>query len=864
MFSANSTIHTIFEFQATWFARKHFHACMCYICMVQNVVNHMQSMAMQLYEYWCVIYVKYLCLQEEPVVPEAVAPKAVGPKIKYAPAHHSPQLPKAVKTEPEDPVVPETPNALLQVADSNFQDKKNTESHEQSAPTHTATTESSGSNQTEGVTTGAELSTLVVDSNPQTVLTAWQEQNSSTKPTEENSPSEEEPQLFVTEITEGIDHQPTDHVCSTQAKETSILKDGETMVLPVKNLEQVSVNAKEDLELKQSNQSQSENVDGSFNNSPKQKESTTPNINSHTQPLKPPKDLKVEQQNELKNLPSIEDKKKALKERLRGEVEKEETKKRVPPPVPKRTSTVTDLFKAHLVETKEEEPNPESSVVKSSMKVSPLPAPKKLSIPLNFQQNSEEDSDKIQQKATSPTEAPKRLVIPQSLQLQPPPPPLSTHPGLAKKEEDRQQQLLQVETERSQPQKSKKRQSFFRKKGKDSDKEKSGVKRKPSFKADEPITLDDAEKQKQQRQEQEEAPVNPSPPHRTKKVIGVPTLGITPVQLDASGGGGELESIFKTITKHEWHPEDSEMKEDICSSTFGQSSVKVVKPPKVNKPEKYEEQQKLEKEDTPKQKPGHMKDNIGDISGVSTFNPKVFSTPPEIQETNFTFTTPISTDIFLNTSFLKESGNSQGTSTSSSPRTPSSSRHDTNNSSPSSIGVTNTSSQSPSVNTSISLPSTPKTPNSRSSQSTTSHNTPDYEHTAIPSTSIPQKLRSQENDSPPKTLSNSRTSGSLPLGFVVTSTGNPTQSVNPFGRQHRSLVDVVPGIPSVSRTLPRGTSLDQIHEDVDSPPVGIHLSRSHTISSKQREVKKSSTGAGPMNSKRLGNKKRGSVFKKNK
>ncbi len=794
------------------------------------------------------------------MVPEAVAPKAVGPTIKYAPAHHSPQLPQAVKTGPEDPVIPASPFqgnelsniALLQAVDSNSQGMKNTESHEQSAQTQTATTECSGSDQTDGITTGAEIATSVVDSNPQTIVTAWEEQNSPTKSTEGNAPSEE-PQHFVTEITESISHQPIDdsplHVCSTtQAMETSILKDGDESVLPVMNLEEVSVDVRE--ELKQSNQTQSESVNGSLNNSPEQKESrtTAPNINlPNTQPLKPPKDLKVEQQTELKNLPSIEDKKTALRERLGGEVEK---KKRVPPPVPKRTSTVTDLFKAHSVETKEEEPNPESSVVKSSVKVSPLPARKKLSIPLNFQQNSEEDSDKIQQKATSPTEAPKRLVIPQSLQFLPPPPPLSTHPGLAKKEEDRQQQLLQVEIETSQPQKTKKRLSFFRKKGKDSDNEKSGVKRKSSFKANEPITLEDAEKQKQQRQEQEEASVNPSPPHRTKKVIGVPTLGLSPIQLDASGGVGELESVFKTITKHKWRPEDSEMKEDICISTFGQTSVKVVSPPENNKPEKNEEPQK---EDTPKQNPGHQKDNIGDIiSGVSTFNPKVFSNPPEIQETHFTFTTPISTDIFLNTSFLKENGNSQGTSTSSSPRTPSSLPHNT---STSNIGVTYTSSivaQGPSVTALISTPN---------STATTSQNPPEYEHmhttpnrTSLSPASIPSTSQEKE-----RILSNSQTGGSLPFGFVVTSTGNPTQSVNPFGRKHRSLVDVVPGIPSVSRTLPRGVSLDQIYEDVDSPTAGVKISRSHTISRKQEDKKSSS---GPMNSKRLGNKKRGSVIKK--
>lgn len=810
-------------------------------------------------------------MQEEPVISQVVVSKTIVPKVKPAPISSTQQPSALPQTTTDAPIVSAT----------------NTNKMSESAITSSQKPESNTSNEVQNLETVATMSSASnartasnesqkpeivapessTDKNQIETHDALQEPNTTeNEKNEENQAIKETPCKQTPHQAELVESNPStkDQSSPNATKDTDIEHTEPTKESPKlapKNAEQKppeedtvrtlpSVNKLEPSE----QASNDKNTNAKNESSPplSQIESTaeskeiTANADSQTKSLPSLKNAKAEQNNELKQLPSIGDKKKVLEAKLKGEVENTEKKRKVPPPVPKRVSTA-NLFQTQQIKTKQDESNPDSDVVQSDTKKLPLPTPKKISIPLNFQQNSEEDSG---QKVMSPTETPKRLIIPEFLQVQPPPPPLTTHPGLAKKEEERQQELLQAEAEKLQPPKIKKGSSFFNKKGKDSNKVKATVKRTPSIKADNEIILQEVE----QKIQQEKASINVNPPSRPpKKVLGVPTLAS---QLDISTGNGELESIFKTITKHEWHPEDDETKKEVVKSTFGEHS-KLVKessePEKNFKPVKIEATVKTEakpnQQKTEILKPktcAHVKkESVGDITGVNTFYPDGFSTPPEMKETNFTFTTPISTEIYLNTDFLKESTyNSQN----SPPRTPNSIM---NSSSSSSIGVFDFSAQSPTALSST--PSTPKTP------STTSQNTFEkYQTTTSPKTknAPPSPISGiNEPSSNSTALSQNKSAGSLPSGFVVTSASNP------FSHQTRSLVDIVPGISKNSITLPRGKSMDIVEEEgVDSSTVGKRapLKRSSTMSGQDRQ----SFIVPPMSSKRTIKKKGSSIFKK--
>lgn len=451
-----------------------------------------------------------------------------------------------------------------------------------------------------------------------------------------------------------------------------------------------------------------------------------------------------EQQKELSNLPSIEAKRNALEQKLKGEVEKEK-KKRVPPPVPKRTMSVSNFFQP--TEAPEETLNTNGTntfIVKASVKNTPPPTPKKLTIPSNFQQNDDKDSN--ESKMLVPlSEIPKRLIISDTLDNQPPPPPLSTHPGLAK---EMTQQIL------SNNQKSKKRGSFKR------------TVNDPDIKY-EPNSMHTAEKQYQQ---EHEVSTNPS---SHKKVIGIPTPAVSSSLSSVNGGVTELESKFKSITKQDWQEDEAQIS-----------------------PKKQLERKKTTK-----------KANAN--TGVSTFKPQGFDTPPEISETHFTITTPIDSDIYLNAASLKESSSSAELSP---PVTPNSITDSPRASAFHAFSSPN--------NTAISMSPGTQVPN------------------------VPQAMPEGTNTTIGQ-LPKSPSTSSLPSGFVK------TESQKPFSRQHQSLADIVPGaqIGKVSKSPPQGMSLAEEDENLDPLPIpGVRVPNA------------------PINTKRIerGSKKRASFLKKKK
>ena len=606
----------------------------------------------------------------------------------------------------------------------------------------------------------------------------------------------------------------------------------------------------------------------SSNFQPASQSGTSSTSNTPTGVLKSPKEKKDEKIEELGHLPSIRQKKQALEQKLRGEDTEEQkrpAKKAPPPPVPKRmifpNNSTPD---SKELDKKTDDPHTEatdtkplnkalSSVtepVKSTIKNTPPRTPKRLSIPGSFQRVPDDDEAKSPQKI-SPSSVPKRIVIPESLQLKPPPPPMSTHPGLARKEEERQH--LQVVKEKPQPQKSKKRLSFLRKKGKDKEKDKE---RRKSSTKDEPILLEDAERLKQKQQQQQESldpattPVSENP--RPRRLSGVPTPAMSPISLDKSGGGAELESMFKVITKQEWQPDD-EKNEDgdaITVSTFGKPSIRV-------SPSRTEKAQ--DKTETVKHKKNL--DSPDDI-GVSTFKPRgITASPAQHHKTPNASPSP--------------------TSKSSLPTSPTLVQQSPNISTHISQQVPTTTTTSPSTYVSNKPLVTQATHQDNTPPSTSSSPVKNEVQSSTTSV-VSQKIIPQPTNTTPKAMQKSYHTTSVPGVVIVPSGGTPVTS-SQLGPKTRSLVDVVPGL-SKTRTLPR--TLPTTFENQVSPSQGRNevdfsqmvpgvrvqtasgIERRHTTSGFRPEGQsrvKQVTEVGPMNTRRaIGSKKKSGIFSKNK
>lgn len=597
--------------------------------------------------------------------------------------------------------------------------------------------------------------------------------------------------------------------------------------------------------------------------------------NTPTSVLKSPKDIKDEQLEELGQLPSIRQKKQALEQKLKGEDTEEQkrpVKKAPPPPVPKRmifpNNSTTDSK-----ELKEETDDPETEAadtkpsnkaltsitepIKSSIKNTPPRTPKRLSIPDSFQHAAEDDETKSPQKI-SPSSIPKRITIPESLQLRPPPPPMSTHPGLAKKEEERQN--LQVEQEKPQPQKSKKRLSFLRKKGKDKEKDKD--KHKSSTK-DEPVLLEDVEKLKQMQQQQQQESLDPvttpvSENPRPRRLSGVPTPAMSPISLDKSGGGAELESMFKVITKQEWQPENekSQDADAITVSTFGKPSIKVSSASPEKVPDKTEQKEPKKTVDSP------------DDIGVSTFKPKGVFTASPAQHQKTPNASPLPT------------------SKSSLPASPTNVLHSPNISGHSivtqQVPTTTTASPSTDVNNKPLVTQTADQSNTQPSIFTF----PVSNEVASPTTSVVKQTTSpQPTNTTPKSIQKRYHSASVTGVVIVPSGGTPVTS-SQLGPKTQSLVDVVPGLSKTTRTLPRTlpttfenqASTSQGRNEIDFSQMvpgvrvqtaGSATERRHTTSGSKPEGQshnKQVNSIGPMNTRRSTNitKKKSGIFSKNK
>ena len=649
---------------------------------------------------------------------------------------------------------------------------------------------------------------------------------------------------------------------------------------------------------------------------------------------------------------------------------KEKPKKKAPPPVPKRTifkdlsktdeptgyaSRESPEQKKDVEVSKTDEPNdqmastesqerekeaylsktenlhakshiPTSDVIKASVTTTPPPTPKKLLIPQMFDKNKEDQNplspgssapkkllipqnfqgssaeEKPKEKVSSPIESPKRVVIPESLQDKPLPPPLTTHPEMIKKEEERQHQLLQAEMDKQQAQKSKKRHSFFRRKNKDSDKDKSSEKRKSNLK-EEPITLEEAVLQKQKEQK-EQAP-NPSPP-RPKKVIGVPTLGMSPEHLEASGGSNELKQRLQNIRKQEGK-EKQQREEQLM---FGKVPIKLSSTPvgtvqpesnqtlkgNVAKQEssgniatstrKQEDRvdgevafstfgkpspspvhtAKASKEAKPRGETSQAK--VDEEVSVSTFGQPVVKVSQSAERkvpegTGTPKGTRTKKESIVEVSTFKPNGINKPSPEEKETSFFSSSTTEPNKQSASSLGISPNASPSP-----ISSPQwKPQDSPSLGTLSSNSANSSPYLRASPQHSGSPSLASSfyQANATPPspKAPGESQSVGLLPgtAGFVISQAGNPAITAAPHGinRQHQSLADVVPGIPRTGDSLKRGLTGHKSFGETDSPGLP---SRSYTMPSKRPDDKKTPVAPVLINSKRTGGKKRGSIFKK--
>ena len=273
-------------------------------------------------------------------------------------------------------------------------------------------------------------------------------------------------------------------------------------------------------------------------------EESTDTKNDQTQPKSPntPEVVKstnpCEKADELKQFPSISDKMMELEKRSRresGTTKQGRPKSPLPPVVPKRVSSISNMKTSKPPET-----GPDT--VKASTKTA-APSPKRLSIPEKFLEKLAEEQNSLAPPKPSGAQT-KRIEIPSSLELIPPPPPLSTHPGLTskmKEEEDK---------EKLQPQMGKKRRGgIFKLKKRNSKREKD----KRTSLTEELTLLGSEESNKNS------SPTRDQSASAPRRLSGVPTPALSPGTI--GGDGAELESKFKSITKQEWNPETFELKD---------------------------------------------------------------------------------------------------------------------------------------------------------------------------------------------------------------------------------------------------------------------------------------------------------------